>query len=181
LEVTFLLSIAGSGLVIPAERLSESHPLGDAQRYPRHHAAFHTMMKSNFLQSKLVGDLWADWQMGNTGHGAESSAWDQTPDAWNLVPIRRDITVEFVVRGIRNALAHGNIYTVSAPGSGAITEIAMASKNIKRIDGRPTVVGVTHYSTTPAAFELFLREWLVSLARQRLTARDISYELEYAA
>ncbi len=181
LEVTFLLSIAGSGLVIPAERLSEEHPLEDAQRYPEHRATFHAMMKSNFLQSELVGGHRADWRMGFTPGGAQSGAWNQTPDTWSMTPIKRDITVEFMVRGIRNALAHGNVYTLSGKGGIEITEIAMASKKKKRLDKVLTEVGVTQLTATPAAFEFFLREWLRFLAKQRLTSRDVSFEMDYAA
>lgn len=178
MEVTFLLSMASSGLIIPNERIGSRHPMGDAGKFPEAHQAFNELISKQFVQSMLCTNGGTDWSMDTRLHTSSGSAWDDAPESWRRTPIKDN--VQCVVQCIRNALAHGNIHAMGTKPGQQIMEIAFASSLRGQSDPRQEV-GIRHVMVTPAAFEYFLRSWLGFMSKNKLGARDVTFETAWAA
>jgi hypothetical protein len=114
LEVTLLLNVTSSGLIVPYERLSEdAHPAHDADRFAEAKARFDELLEASFLDSGLwnTSDP-KSWRCGKLRHLSGD------PDAWGLGELRsvnREKKSSSIVRVLRNALAHGHVFTRGRP------------------------------------------------------------------
>lgn len=109
LEVTLLLSICSSGLIIPYERLKDSsHIAKDSNRFKSAKTKFDQLLKLPFIHS----DLW-DSTDEITWRFCKKHDFQGDPDSWEIDdwdPIGAETKVEQVIKTMRNALAHGNIF-----------------------------------------------------------------------
>jgi len=163
LEVTLLLSMAASGFVIPYARLSESaHPTKDAESFKVAKDKLDAELKKPFLASELWGkdrpDSWRFGQLENI---------DGDPDSWGLKQFEalsiseqaRDIT-----RILRNALAHGNIYTRGNPH---IEKLVFLS----RVEHSQPELGYNCLIVSPLDLKQFMKNWFDVLGRVEMPAR----------
>ena len=117
-EVTLALMVASAGLVVPYERLK---PDGGAIDHPsRYNETFSdaaqqltSLLAEPFLSSIVWGQPSSTWYSGKLA----SVRGD--PDSWEGLrerrPFQKEKKVGGVLRVIRNALAHGNIFTFKDP------------------------------------------------------------------
>lgn len=174
LTVTGLLMVASAAVNIPLERLRAipengmPHPSGDYEKYAEAAEQFNQLLKSNFIGSCLYPiSVPGDWRL------ARKKPEQGRPNDWNgFEEIGKDKNIDFVLLVIRNALAHGNIFTRSgstiAEGKlgknnhTEIQEILFVSAKIERVKGVKKDGKIEHYnciSVTPAAFKQFLDRW----------------------
>ena len=154
-EVTLALMVASAGLVVPYERLKPDggeidHPSGDNKKYSTAADMLRTLLAESFLLSAIWGGPVSTWHYGKL----KSVAGD--PDSWEGLRNRRhvqpDKTVGNVLRVIRNALAHGNIFTFKNP----IEAIIFINPNV---NDKKEVRDYTFVFVAPADFQLFLEKW----------------------
>ncbi len=165
LEVTLMLSIASSGLIVPMERLGPNHPSLDKDAFSDTTTAINTLLGMRFVESPLALSSDASWQYGQ----GKLDAWGSDPDGWSRAAMTSQ-DVRQILSVIRNALAHGNIYTKSVGADKQIGEIVFASKKTNRISlgcgcDKYDEVGMQHVTTTPVAFSHLLKTWIQCLAK----------------
>jgi hypothetical protein len=175
LTVTGLLMVASSAVNIPYERLRppsderKAHPSGDYEKYAEAAQQFKQLSDSNFVGSCLCpSNIDGNWRLVTT------KSVQGPPDAWDcsFKHISKEKKVSSVIAIIRNALAHGNIFTKSGTVGGGelgrnshakIREIVLVSVNQERDKKGDTIYGTvkdyTCISVTPAAFKQFLHGW----------------------
>src|SRR5258706_5185634 len=114
-EVTLMLMIATSGLSIPYERLrvdaTFTPPYNDRMVYEKAAKQFDTLLQMNFLGSALWGKEISSWFNGQAQSLSETSLPWENPHGSNSSFLITNIKDLLYV--IRNALAHGNLYTKS--------------------------------------------------------------------
>jgi hypothetical protein len=150
-EVTFVLSMAGTGLCIPLQRLRwenqggvvkerEDPTLSDAR------AQFDALMRCRFKGSVLCKEDCEAWSYGRL------SSTENDPDFWPEIerssPLR-DESVKTVVLHVRNALAHGNLFTRGEP----ISQMVFVSKSHCDSDEYCYLI------VSPEKFTDFLHRW----------------------
>jgi hypothetical protein len=170
-NVTLILIVASAGLVIPFERLrpreiNKEHPIGDREKYPDDAREIDNLMSEKILTSNL-GKGVENWE-----HGITASI-SNPPDTWlemgKRKTISHDKTVGGVIKTIRNALSHGNIYTLRDP----IEHIVFAEKN-----------GDKKYSficVSPKDFETFMKNWFKFLVSKNISIDVAKESLDIAA
>ena len=169
LEVTLLLAIAGSGLLIPYARLTESnHPSKDSSRFESAKDSINAVLQSKFVGSPLrpKSDP-GSWKAGSLNDITDS------PDSWDwssIKPISKDKTVSPLLKILRNALAHENIFTL---GSTRIESIVFVSM---QVHNEPTA-GYNCVSVSPDDFKEFISLWLKLLAEAKIPGDVVSKEL----
>lgn len=153
-EVTLSLMVASAGFVVPYERLKPDgrtvHPSGDNKKFSAAADQLNKLLEGPFLSS----DVWkvpvSTWHYGKL----QSIAGD--PDSWedlhNRKHVSQDTPVKHVLRVIRNALAHGNIFTFKSP----IEAIIFIQTNCNN-EGK--VRDYTFVFVAPADFHFFLEKW----------------------
>ncbi len=118
-EVTLMLALATAGFLIPFERLrppSENlnHPSGDRERFQEAKDGFEKILDAPFLGS----ELWKQ-DVGSWIFAKEVKDVQKDPDFWveleNPKPLSAEKKVKSISKHLRNALAHGNIYTRGEP------------------------------------------------------------------
>lgn len=109
-EVTLLMAIATSAFTIPFERIRPSSPNHVANdRYPEAVSKLEELQNRDFvswqkgISWKIIEDL--DGQQIRTG---QADGW-ASPERRHTIPTNKN--VKLVLGIIRNALAHGNIFT----------------------------------------------------------------------
>ncbi len=124
-EVTLMLAIAAAAFIIPFERLRslpEGHPADDVNRYPKATRKYNKATNSNFIRSHR-------WGQGKTWEfieGVDGNEIRKTQvDGWackeNRSPLSEKKLTNSVFSHLRNALAHGSIFTY--PNSSANGEL----------------------------------------------------------
>lgn len=152
-EVTLMLSIASAGFTIPYERMrqpgetKQSHPSGDRGKYQKAADQLDRLWKQEFLGSHLWGASPESWCFG------ELESHLRMPDSWpemkNPKPISKYKETKGILNHLRNALAHGNIYTMG-------TEI----KSIIFLSEKFLNAGKFNYlMMSPRDFCKFLQNW----------------------
>lgn len=164
LTVTGLLTVASAAINIPYERLlapsqyRSSHPSGDYKNFVEAAQQFNQLLKSNFVGSRLYTiNITENWRL------AKQESVTGTPDAWDrpFEKISNRMEISFVLTIIRNALAHGNIFTkAEETPRRKIQEIILVSEQ-REYDknGKPMVKYYNCISVTPTIFKQFLNEW----------------------
>jgi len=177
-EVTLLLTIATSGLVVPFERLKPNKE-GDLSPFfsdpDRHNSASKTLselMSTKFLGSRLAGST-STWIYFN-----RKVEHDDMPDQWEDLrlpqqKISNQKTCGSVLKLLRNALAHGNIFSTGIKINQLIflsrldwnEEKTECMEDLKhsREQGRFGVLAVS-----PDDFHQFLLNWFDFLSEVRM-------------
>jgi len=171
-EVTLILMVASAGLVMPLERLrsrepDKQHPIGDRERYGVASKRMDELLAEEF-QSSTLDKGSDDWTCGN------AISISDMPDTWPEMETRKSITqkktVGGVIKPIRNALAHGNIFTCNDP----IKQIVFAQdKNSK---GKYPFICVS-----PEDFKTFIESWFKFLESKDISNEDAKESIERAA
>lgn len=146
-EVTLMLSIASAGLTVPYERIRSCHPSGDSSRYVEAKKMVDSLLKERFLKSILAKENEGSWCRGALStHLGDPDSW---PEMNSPIPLSEKEKNKDVLHHLRNALAHGNIYTL---GSEISTIIFLSETDFKS--------GIFRYITvSPDDFCKLLRNW----------------------
>jgi hypothetical protein len=176
-EVTLTLMVASAGLIVPFERLkpdigSDEHPSGDRNKFPDAAAKLESLLGQPFMSSSLCTGANLTWRVGKL------LAATGDPDSWeglqNSRPMSKDKTVGGILSVIRNALAHGNIWTLRDPIEAIIF--------VKRVFNNDKVV--RHFDFLPVApheFQHFLDGWFDFLISLRISQEAVFGVLKDAA
>lgn len=167
-EVTHMFSIAAAALPIPFERLRKptgdtKHPSRDKERYKSADGKFANLSNQFFLSSELWQDGVRSWQIGKI----MANEIERGPEGWSTIEselLSSQSKVADVLEHIRNALAHGSIFTLPDHVD-QIEKIIFLSE--ERDKGRPTG---NYFSLTvsPEDFIDFLIKWIRFLSELRL-------------
>ena len=158
-EVTFMLSIAAAALPIPFERLRKpvggiKHPSGDKQKYQRADGKFGNLCDQDFLGSDLWDKKPKSWCIGEVA----ATIVKNEPEMWigDVKQVPSSLKVVDVLKHLRNALAHGNIFTLP-DDSDEIQEIIFLNRIMcgHEFTGRYSILTVS-----PIDFNGFLIKWM---------------------
>jgi hypothetical protein len=168
-EVTLLLSVAATGFVIPFERLlpKDTHPATESKDFREFARQLDRELSRPFEKHPLSASTAKSWSYGEI----DSASGD--PDAWvgKCNPIgSRD--GRSILRAVRNALAHGSVFTKGNPG---IDQLVFLSE---RRDDNDTMTGYKVVAVGPTDFEKFLRAWFETL--QTAKAGTLLHEADLA-
>lgn len=160
-EVTLALVVASAGILVPYERLKPdgeiAHPSGNNTTFPDAAQQFRCLLKRPFLSSPIWGQSSLTWHCGKL----EPNSMKDDPDSWeglrNQRYLGKDRTVGGVLRVIRNALAHGGIWTFQDP----IETIIFTNANYRT--DKKTVKDHSFISVGPEDFRQFLEKWFTFL------------------
>jgi hypothetical protein len=155
LEVTLLLNIASSGLIVPYARLSENaHPSGDAARFEDAKNRLDQVLVAPFLSFVHPDTDPRSWRFGKRKELRGDL------DAWNLDHMKslpNKETVSPLVKILRNALAHGNVFTRGSPHIETLVFLS-------RISHKNPENGYNCLTVSPIDFETFVLRWLDALS-----------------
>jgi hypothetical protein len=159
LEVTLLLMVASTALVVPYERLKPKdkyiRAIEDRTRYEVAAKELADLLGKPFLGSVL-------WNVGRVASWASDhlSTVSGQPDEWdelrNPLPLSPAETVGTVLTIIRNALAHGNLYT-KANIRGTITQLVFVAG---RAVPDKIISPFRFVQVSPQDFRTLLRNWV---------------------
>lgn len=167
-EVTLMLAIATAGFVIPFERLSkEYHPTQDRERYQEAAAKLDAILNIRFLESDLWTEPPASWVYTKKVQD-EQLELDFWPELKNPRPLK-DNQAGSVLKHLRNALAHGNIFTRGNPID-LLVFLSRPSKDSPKF---------AMLAVAPSDFHKFLHNWFSFLGKLKMPA-DI-YENQLVA
>jgi len=155
-EVTLALMVATAGFVIPYERLKPDggeidHPSGDNKRFSDTAQQLRDLLEEPFLSSAVWGTSASTWHYVKKLKSVTGDP-NEWPEFRNRKPFSRDKTVGSVLKVIRNALAHGNIFTFGDPIE-AIIFIRTHPSDKKEVQNYSLV------SVAPGDFVIFLNKW----------------------
>jgi hypothetical protein len=154
-EVTLALMVASAGLVVPYERLKPDgglvdHPSGDNKTFADAAAKLKSLLDDPFMSSRLWNETSSTW------HNGKVVSVNGDPDSWEGLrkrqPISKDKKVKTILNVIRNALAHGNIFTFKNP----IESIIFIKANF---NDDKVVRDYSFVSVAPQEFRKFLENW----------------------
>lgn len=155
LEVTLLLSVASSGLIVPYARLSEdAHPARDADRFGEAKGKLDRVLGAPLLASEL-------WDTTDPGSWRSGELRDLSgdPDAWPLdamKPVSRQKEAGSIVKVLRYALAHGNVFTRGRPHIDTLVFLSRKCQVDPMLGYRCVVV-------SPVDLKCFVLNWLDTL------------------
>jgi hypothetical protein len=174
LEVTFALMVASTGITIPYERLRPSpkteHPSGDREKYATAANDLEKLLNCGFLESTMLAgaqdeDKWC-FDILKIPSASEGQFLTTFKDFKEVTP---DVRVATVLLVLRNALAHGNVYTRTDRG-GQITQLFFVSAGRVRNGHRK----LKYVCASPALFRLFLLNWFNFVSRLKLPSKLIA-------
>jgi hypothetical protein len=153
-EVTLTLMVASVGLIVPYERLGD-HPSGDRTKFAEAAKKLNKLLDEPFLSSVLCNKTSSTWHNGKvisvTGH----------PESWEGLRKRRpfsaDKKVGTTLKLLRNALAHGNIFTFEGIRN-VIEAVIFIRKNFNN-DGE--IYDYSFIYVAPQEFRNFLETGLI--------------------
>lgn len=147
-EVTLMICIATAGFTVPYERMRKNHSAGDGSRYDKARKQLTDLYNMKFYASALGEDSSHSWHFGNLKDHAGGP--DNWPEMDQLEPLAQDISTRDILYHLRNALAHGNIFTM---GKRNITRLVFLSETDYKS-------GDFNYLTViPSDFSIFLKKW----------------------
>ena len=161
-EMTLTLSMAASGFVVPFERLcpQEGTPYYDRCDYTKAASQFDRLCIKNFLSSELWKEDVGSWSFD------ELSSVAGDPDSWPELqeprtPLNSCKTVRDILEHLRNALAHGNIFTFPK-GVCSIKFIIFLSRQSRASSD------FNFLCVSPQDFQKFLKNWFMFLKKLEL-------------
>lgn len=165
-EVTLMLSIASSGFLVPYERIRAKHPSGDASRYNKICTEIKSLFNTKFNDSSLLEDASGVWWFGKlASHNGMPDDW---PEMRNLQQVSNKEKTREILYHLRNALAHGNIFTMGKK----IEKIIFLST--KEQDSPQFY----YLAVTPNDFSAFLTNWFKFLGDLQLPVGPIAGEID---
>lgn len=176
-EVTLILMVASAGFVVPYERLTPDgrwgdHPSGDRKRFADTAGKLESILRQPFTSSRLWTETSSTW------HSGKLVSVTGDPDSWEGLRKRRLISKEKQVRTIlnviRNALAHGNVWTLQNP-----IEALIFVKRI--IDDDKVAPTFSFVSVAPHEFRKFLENWFDFLKDLHISQQVVFEILKDAA
>jgi hypothetical protein len=176
-EVTLALMVASAGLVVPYERLKPDggeidHPSGDNKKFSVAAEKLKALLAESFLSSAIWGASVSTW------HSGKLKSVTGDPDSWEELrrrqPVQSEKTVGNVLRVIRNALAHGNIFTFKDP----IEAIIFIKANV---NDKKEVRDYSFVFVAPGDFQIFLEKWFDFLAQLHISQAETFEVLTDAA
>ena len=177
-EVTFMLCVATPSILVPLERLAgprstpgreqPGHPSRDWERFERAKSELDRLFALPFRGSPLwPNDTSSSWSFG------ELADMSNGPDSWaelrapkQLGPDKRAKTV---LLHIRNALAHGNIFTRGSPDIDQIILLSERARGVGKFE---------FLAVAPADFGVFLKNWLEFVRELELPEDVVSHSTE---
>ncbi len=161
-EVTLLLMAASTAFVVPLERLNSRHPSQDAKRFSEIANSFAKSMSIPFATSPFFPKGNGAWLHGRVSDFGEG------PDAWiGDATALGNMPASYVFAVIRNALAHGNLYTKGDP----IDELVLYAE-VREGPDRDRVGGYKYLVIPVATFQSFLLAWFAHVSRVGLPYRE---------
>lgn len=165
-DVTHMLSIASAALTIPFERLRKTpngimHPSRDKLKYKQADGKFANLCDRNFLQSTIWSAEPKSWKIGDI----KAEDVKQPPDEWvdDCESLPSDIKVIKILIHLRNAIAHGNIYTEPNPVDEIVNIIFLS----KIMDENNKFTGIYKMlKVSPKDFNEFLVKWIGFLKKE---------------
>lgn len=151
-EVTLLLAVATTGLIVPYERLSKkAHPSQDVERF----AAAREKLNIELEKKCSESGIWRvfcedDWRY------KKLDCLQGNPDEWGLDRDTKGITQKkstTILNILRNALAHGNIWTMGNPEISTLVFVSLASS--KQPNGPFKCL-----QCSPTVFSKFIKNWI---------------------
>jgi hypothetical protein len=183
-EVTLMLVVASAGFNVPHERLKKSdHPSKD-----RHHFTIAERQLRDVRNSRFLGSVLWDQAPGSWRYGKILD--DQgTLDQWKAATRGFDeyngsgtntkiIKADVVLDGLRNALAHGNIFTWGKRNIemmmflSRIDQPSICQKCGSKIDQIDK--GYRVFVVSPEDFQKFLRRWFTFIRSLELSENLIA-------
>ena len=158
-EVTLMLSLAASGLIIPYERLKagSEHPSSDRRIFEEAAKEIDKLSETPFLGSAFWNSNPDSWRFGKdieiTTDGI--NVWALDNNAKPLSPKKQSKTV---IGDLRNALAHGNIFTRGNPIETLIFITKPHTESNK----------FNFYMVSPNDFKKFLSKWFDFIESMRI-------------
>ncbi|MDY6911186.1 MAG: hypothetical protein SVM79_02350 [Chloroflexota bacterium] len=149
-EVTLVLTLATSGLIVPYERLKagSTHPSSDRDTFVEAAQLLDDLEKKPFLGS----ELW-DSDPGSWKHGKDVAITTTGVNVWALDGVAKPVgpkkQSKSVISALRNALAHGNIFSLGDPIDTLIFLAKPYSESSK----------FDFYMVSPNDFKQFLSKW----------------------
>ena len=164
-DVTLLLMVASTAFLVPYERLRPDsnrspHPSGDNERFAALAKCLKDLMAERFCGSSLCPDRENSWKVAK-----DVSRVDGDLDGWfprqSLKPVSKHKAVSSMLVLIRNALAHGNVFTTGNP-----------IETLIFVQRRGSAEGLTSkfevLSVSPEDFGHFIREWVAFLRESQI-------------
>jgi len=155
-EVTLLLVVTSAAIVVPYERLRSDgrflHPSSDRGRFAEASTKLDALLTSKFLGSAL----WNQEGAQSWKHEKLKSVTGD-PDAWPGLdkhkPINKDKLTRSILKIIRNALAHGNVYTQGDSIKNLIFVSHVSDDRTQQIKEWQCI------QVSPNDFKSFLNQW----------------------
>lgn len=158
LEVTLSLMVASAGLIVPYERLKPDgrfgdHPSGDNKTFADAAIKLKLLLDEPFVTSRLWSQPNSTWQDGKL------DSVKGYPETWEGLQKRRPISnhkkVSAILTVVRNALAHGNIFTFNSREN-MIEGIIFIKANFNEDS---VIRNYSFLYVAPKEFQQFLRSW----------------------
>jgi hypothetical protein len=164
-DVTLLLMVASAAFLVPYERLRPDnhrspHPSGDNERFASLAKRLEDLMADKFCGSSLCPNRENSWKVAK-----DVPRVDGDLDGWfppqSLKPVSKDKAVSSMLVLIRNALAHGNVFTTGNPIETLIF--------VQRRGGDDSSTSKFEVlSVSPEDFGHFIREWVAFLRTSQI-------------
>jgi hypothetical protein len=171
-EITLLIMTAAAAFIIPYERLrsaDKEHPSLDRRNFPRAAQNLDIALGKPFHKSPFHSESMGSWSVGRV-HTAEPPV--------DLPPLTDQTQATQVFAIMRNALAHGNLWT-KPENSKHIRGMAFLAEYKDHPHG--SVVGYKYVYVSTEDFHNFLRKWFAFLKQQRIPAEVVAEALARAA
>jgi hypothetical protein len=161
-EVTLTLLVASAGFIVPYERLGD-HPSGDSTRFAEAAEKLRKLLDEPFVSSVLYNKTNSTW------HDGKVVSVNDYPESWEGLqkrrPFSKDKKVGTTLNLLRNALAHGNIFT-SGKNRDLIEAIIFIKRNFNS-DG--VIRDYSFIYVAPQEFRDFLERWFDFLMGLRIS------------
>lgn len=160
-SVTILLMTACSGFVMPFERLvsSRADDLGDGVPDKARDIRSTLHFSGSFVRSAFVRNA-TNWQEGHVASiEGDVDSWLDLTRTRSLV---EGYSTEYVLRLMRNALAHGSVWTSPSDWEQEIQKLVF----VQRCDQKDVSAGFDFLIVPVQEFEYFLNTWLEQIAKQ---------------
>jgi hypothetical protein len=170
-EVTLSLMVASSAFLVPFERLRSGgrneHPAKDHNKFPEAANKLNQLFERKFVGSEVWPYDVSSWTSGKLASiEGEVDGWAELRKPKAISP---DKQVRSVLGILRNALAHGNIYTKG----GSIIEALIF---VSAIEGDGKYIGYRYTQVSPVDFRRLLLCWF-----KFLSTFDITPEVAFRA
>lgn len=167
-EVTLMLTVTSTSLIIPYERLGDyENPSGDARKYSKAKGKFANECGNKIFLDWIQGKGNKSWKFKELDLKAVEN---QPPEFWvqNIQPLPKEEEVGkvgYVLKHLRNSFAHGNIFTVGGGQANQIESLIFLSK---RKDQEGLLIGYNLISVSSEDLYDFLITWIDFLGKLKL-------------